>query len=160
MSFSLTALKNCTASGQSESKFFQVYNSRFQVWPLTVTLNGTITSIHVLLWKTPLHPPGVTLIQNSSPWLAYYIILIRSVLGYACTVWHSSPPQYLSKVEQVQKHQMWTANPLSFQRGSFSYQWLYSSWWQRAKKFVRKLSTLCYPLLPSTRGRLWTDLAK
>ena len=63
-----------------------------------MTLNGTILSI--ILLRKQLKNSGIdhkTLIQ-------FYCACIRSVLEYACQVFHSSLPSYLSdQIERVQK---------------------------------------------------------
>ncbi|CAB3998779.1 RNA-directed DNA polymerase from mobile element jockey, partial [Paramuricea clavata] len=93
--------------------------------------------------------------------LSIYNALIRSVLEYACAVWHTSLPQYLSnKIERVQKRALRILYPftdyaeaLSISRCSRLDDRRQSICQNTLQKIANPCSKL-YHLLPSTRGNV------
>ncbi|CAB4035122.1 RNA-directed DNA polymerase from mobile element jockey, partial [Paramuricea clavata] len=93
--------------------------------------------------------------------LSIYNALIRSVLEYACSVWHTNLPQYLSnKIERVQKRALRILYPftdyaeaLSISRCSRLDDRRQSICQNTLQKIANPCSKL-YHLLPSTRGNV------
>ena len=97
----------------------------------------------------------------SADLLSIYNALIRSVLEYACEVWHTSLPQYLSnKIERVQKRALRILYPftdyaeaLSISRCSRLDDRRHSICQNTFQKIAKPCSKL-HHLLPSTRGNV------